>query len=73
MFQHRAITILQQAFSCSPSFYTCMFLLMHERHLSQFSPTMFYKSLSWPQCDCEFNLKLESGHESYSVSLAWRV
>ena len=57
MFQHRATTILQQASSCSHSFYTSMSLLMHERHSAQMSPTMRYKSLSWLQCNCEFDVK----------------
>lgn len=58
MFQHRATTILQQAFSCSPSFYTSMSLLMHENHSSQLGPTMFYKSLIGLQRNCEVNVKL---------------
>ncbi len=69
MFHHRATTILQQAFSCSPSFYTSTFWLMHDRHSSQSSPTMSYKFLSQPQCGCEFKFKLSLGTFTLSVWL----
>ena len=73
MFQHQATAALQQAYSFTLSCCISMSLLVHERHSSQLSPTKRYKALSGVQCNCEFNLKSGSGHESYSVTLAWRV